>query len=49
MTIVTVIHFVRKVPFRVSTPAVKGEWRLDNMAIVTSKRKVLNVEGEVNV
>ena len=49
MTIVTVIHFVRKVPFRVSTAAAEGDWHLDNVATVTSKRKVLSVEGEVNV
>jgi hypothetical protein len=47
VTIVTVIHFVHKVPFYVSTPAVKGDWHFDNMATVSSKRKVLSVEGEV--
>jgi hypothetical protein len=46
VTIVTVIHFVRKVPFRVSTAAAEGDWHLDNVATVTSKRKVLSVEGK---
>jgi hypothetical protein len=49
VTIVTVIYFVLKVPFCVSTLAVKGDWHLDNMATVTSKRKVLSVEGGVKV